>query len=72
VGATSYEIVIAWVEAGIRAGRYKPGDRLPTIHELADLTDTNPTAVKTALLLLRERGVTRSQQGKGTYVADRV
>ena len=70
MGVPSYQIVVDWIEANVRAGTYRPGDQLPTIRDLAALTDTNPTAVKTALLILRERGVVRGQQGKGNFVAE--
>lgn len=68
VNAPAYQVVIDHITDGIKAGRYAPGSKLPTIVELAELTGASQTAVKTALLILRERGVVRGQQGKGTYV----
>jgi DNA-binding GntR family transcriptional regulator len=70
VGTPSYQVVIDHITAAIATGAYRPRDKLPTIAQLAALTGTNQTAVKTALMLLRERGTVRGQQGKGTYVAD--
>jgi hypothetical protein len=61
--------VVDHVTAGIKAGIYPPGSKLPTIGELATLTSTSRTAVKTALLLLNQRGVVQGHQGKGTLVA---
>jgi GntR family transcriptional regulator len=71
VSAPAYQVVIDHITDGIRTGRYAPGAKLPTIVQLAEITGASQTAVKTALLILRERGIVRGQQGKGTFVADR-
>jgi len=71
MNAPSYQVVIDHITDGIRAGRYAPGAKLPTIVQLAEITGSSQTAVKTALLILRERGVVRGQQGKGSFVANR-
>lgn len=70
VGTPAYQVVIDHISKAIESGAYRPGAQLPSIAQLAALTGTNATAVKTALMLLRERGTVRGQQGKGTYVAD--
>lgn len=70
VGTPSYQVVVAYIRARIAAGEWPPGHQLPTIVQLAELTGTTQTAVKTGLLLLREAGVVRGQQGKGTFVAE--
>lgn len=49
---------------------YLPGDKLPTIVQLADQYGTSGTTVKLALFALGREGWTRGQQGKGTFVAD--
>ena len=72
VNAPAYQVVIDHVTDGIKAGRYAPGAKLPTIVELSELTGASQTAVKTALLILRERGIVRGQQGKGSFVAERT
>lgn len=69
MGTPGYQIVIDYVTARISAGEWKPGARLPTIVELADLTDTSRTTVKVALAVLHDRGTVRGQQGKGNFVA---
>jgi DNA-binding GntR family transcriptional regulator len=71
VGAPpNYQVVVDYIKAGIASGVYLPGDKLPTIAQLADLTRTGQTAVKTALLLLNKDGIVVGRQGKGSYVAD--
>jgi DNA-binding GntR family transcriptional regulator len=67
-----YERVYAEVATKIveRAEGYRPGDRLPTINDLADEFGVSATTTKTALTLLGRDGWTRGVQGKGTFVAD--
>lgn len=70
MGEPSYEIVVTYVTSRIRSGEWPPGHQLPYIKILAELTGQSQTAVKTALMVLRERGLVRSQQGKGVWVAE--
>lgn len=67
-----YERVYAEVVQKItdKVKRYHPGDRLPTIVQLAGEYHVSQTTVKTALTLLGRDGWTRGVQGKGTFVAD--
>lgn len=69
---SDYERVYAGVSQKIteRVEGYLPGDRLPTIGQLALQYETSETTVKFALNLLRRDGWTRGHQGKGTFVAD--
>ncbi len=54
----------------IRAGRYKPGDRLPSSRELRGSLGIANATVRAALRVLRQEGLVYSVQGRGTYVAD--
>jgi GntR family transcriptional regulator len=67
-----YERVYAGISQKIAGGAegYHPGDRLPTIAQLAGEYAVAQTVVKTALTLLGRDGWTRGVQGKGTFVAD--
>ncbi|HEU0239023.1 MAG TPA: winged helix-turn-helix domain-containing protein [Micromonosporaceae bacterium] len=64
-----YMVVVNTITAQVRAGVRKPGERLPSIVELAAEFDVSPSTIKTALMILRERGVVVGQQGKATYIA---
>lgn len=68
-----YERVYAGISQKIadRVEGYHPGDKLPTIAQLADEYAASQTVVKTALTLLGRDGWTHGVQGKGTFVADR-
>ena len=67
----SHQLVIDYITSSIESGVYLPGDKLPTIAQLADLVGVSQTAVKTALLALNREGVVIGRQGKGTFVPER-
>jgi GntR family transcriptional regulator len=52
------------------AGRLRPGDRLPTVRELAAQLEVNFNTVARAYRLLDRAGVVSAQQGRGTFVLD--
>ncbi len=53
----------------IAAGRYAPGDRLPTERVLAETLPASRNAVRDGLALLAAEGIVRRVAGSGTYVA---
>jgi GntR family transcriptional regulator len=67
-----YVRVIQSITKLIESGQLKPGDKLPTYHELADQYHVSVSTVQTALRVLRDRDLVEGQQGKGTYVAERA
>ncbi|GAB4166032.1 MAG: phosphonate metabolism transcriptional regulator PhnF [Thalassobaculales bacterium] len=56
------------LKADIRAGTYRPGDRLPTELELAERFRVNRHTLRRAVAALAERGILRVEQGRGTFV----
>jgi DNA-binding GntR family transcriptional regulator len=67
----SHQLVIDYITSSIESGVYLPGDKLPTIAQLAEKVRVSQTAVKTALLVLNKEGVVIGRQGKGTFVPER-
>jgi len=65
-----YEQVAEQIQAHIRAGNLRPGDRLVSERELADLLQVSRAAVREALSALEFVGVVESRQGEGTFVAE--
>jgi DNA-binding GntR family transcriptional regulator len=65
-----YVRVLTGVLAAIDAGELRPGDRLPSMAELAAQYEVSVTTVKRALSLLKDRGVVVGVPGLGTYVAE--
>ncbi len=52
----------------IRAGSYKPGDRIPSEHELAERFGVGRPTVRQATDSLIQRGVLVRKRGSGTFV----
>jgi GntR family transcriptional regulator len=68
-GATYAYVQLAdWIEGQVRAGRLKPGDRLPAQRELGELTGTSAELAGKSMALLRERGVIETSR-LGSFVS---
>jgi DNA-binding transcriptional MocR family regulator len=66
-GGTAREIS-ASVEAGVRGGQLSPGDRLPSVRELASQLGVSPTTVAAAYGDLRRKGITAGAGRAGTRI----
>lgn len=53
-------------------GQVRPGERLPTEHELARAFGVNRHTLRRALGDMEERGLLRVEQGRGTFVQEPV
>jgi DNA-binding transcriptional regulator YhcF (GntR family) len=58
----------AIIRAAVRDGTLAPGDRLPSVRELADAAGVNVNTVRSVYARLESEGVVRSEQGRGTFV----
>jgi GntR family transcriptional regulator len=56
----------------IRAGTYRPGDRLPSERELVDQFRVSVNTVRAAVVQLRTEGLVESHRGRGVFVADQL
>lgn len=70
-GVPFYRQIIEQVKFGIARGDLAPGSRLPTVRQLAVDLSVNLNTVIRAYRELEFEGVIVTQQGSGTYVADR-
>ncbi len=52
----------------IATGKLLPGDRVPTIRELAVQLEINPNTVAKAYLEMQNLGILETKQGTGTFV----
>src|ERR1044072_2782624 len=68
-GRTAREIATS-VEARIRDGELRPGERLPTIRDLAAAAGISPMTVTTAYRELRRRGLVSGAGRRGTRVSE--
>lgn len=63
-----FQRVIDDLTTDIRAGRLKPGDRIPSAQQLVHAYGISTMTAQRALQDLRSRGITHGMPGKGTYV----
>ena len=70
-GVPFYRQIIEQVKFGIARGDLQPGDRLPTVRQLAVDLSINPNTVIRAYRELEIEGTLDTQQGSGTYVGNR-
>lgn len=71
-GQALYAQVADALRADIRAGRFGPGDRLPSERELVARFDVSAGSVRAALVQLRAEGLIVSYQGRGVFVTEQT
>ena len=65
-----YHQLAELLRAGIRAGEYPPGERIPSEPELAKRHSIGRPTVRQATDLLVQRGLVERRRGSGTYVVE--
>ncbi|MET9529748.1 GntR family transcriptional regulator [Streptomyces sp. NPDC006649] len=66
--AKAYERIADELRQSIRAGRLRPGDRLPAETKLAEQTGRSVPTVRDALRLLQAEGLVEKVHGRGNFV----
>ncbi|MDP4004534.1 phosphonate metabolism transcriptional regulator PhnF [Methylobacterium sp. NEAU K] len=69
-GLTAWRQIADALTADVVAGRYAPGQQLPTEAALAARFAVNRHTVRRALAALAEGGLVRASQGRGTFVEE--
>jgi len=64
----TYMQLVQQVRQAVRLGRLDPGDRLPTVREVAESLAINPNTVLKAYRELELEGLVEARTGLGTYV----
>ena len=65
-------VQLAWaMRSRIGDGRFKPGQQLPGLRELAEVIGVNVNTVRAVYQRLEQEGLIDSRQGSGTFVASR-
>jgi DNA-binding transcriptional regulator YhcF (GntR family) len=67
-----YEALAADVAASIANGTLKPGDKLPSVRQASSSRHLSPATVFEAYYLLEAKGLIRSKDRSGYYVAQGV
>ena len=70
-GVPVYRQLIDQVQAAIAAGILAVGDQLPTVRQVAVDLVINPNTVSRAYREMEIRGTLDTQQGSGTFIADK-
>jgi DNA-binding GntR family transcriptional regulator len=70
VGTPVYRRIVQDIKQQIHAGVLRGGQRLPSISQLRQRYGVSAQPVKSALIVLREQGLTRGQPGRGVFVVD--
>lgn len=70
-GMPVYRQLIDQVRSGVASGSLTAGDQLPTVRQLAVDLAINPNTVMRAYREMEIRGILDTQQGTGTFIADR-
>ncbi|MCB2293388.1 GntR family transcriptional regulator [Clostridium algoriphilum] len=65
-----YEQIIEKIKENIIKGIFKPGDKLPSVRELASLITVNPNTIGKAYTELERMKAIEVIRGKGTYVVE--
>lgn len=68
--APIYTQLIQQVKVGIVAGIFPPGERLPSVRELATEAGVNPNTMQRALAELERDGLVYSQRTAGRFVTE--
>ncbi|MBL8383227.1 MAG: GntR family transcriptional regulator [Burkholderiales bacterium] len=68
---TKHEAVAERITAGIAAGRWRAGERLPSEEEFARTHKVSVGTIQKALAALARQGAIRREHGSGTYVSGR-
>lgn len=63
-----YLQLIEQIQAGIVSGHYKPGDKLPSVRDLAMEAAVNPNTMQKALAELEKTGLVYTNRTSGRYI----
>jgi GntR family transcriptional regulator len=70
-GTPIYRQIVDQVRQAVASGVLRPGDRLPSVREMAVELAVNPNTIAKAYQELERDGVVETPRGKGSFIADR-
>ena len=68
--APIYAQLIGQIRAGIVSGAFSPGERLPSVRDLAMEAGVNPNTMQRALAQLEAEGLVRTERTTGRFVTE--
>jgi GntR family transcriptional regulator len=69
-GQPLYRQVVDQVKRMVASGALRPGDRLPTVRELAGQLIVNPNTIAHAYQEMERDGIIETRRGLGSFVAE--
>ncbi|MER2058729.1 MAG: GntR family transcriptional regulator, partial [Niallia sp.] len=63
-----YEEVADALYDAIKKGKFKPGEKLASVQQLAETFQVSRSAIREALTALKAKGLIDMKQGEGTFV----
>ena len=63
-----YLQLVEQIKAGIISGYYKPGDKLPSVRDLAALVTVNPNTMQKAMTELERTGLVYTNRTSGRFI----
>ena len=67
-----YAQIIEKIQQDIISGNYAPGDRLPSVRDLASEAAVNPNTMQKALTELERTGLVFAQRTSGRYITEDI
>ncbi|EOL43764.1 GntR family transcriptional regulator [Enterococcus caccae] len=67
-----YQQIIEQVEHWIASNQWQPNEKVPSVRQLAEDLDVNPTTVQRAYSVLEQEEILISQRGIGKFVTDKT
>lgn len=61
----AHELVLDQMRRSMELGQFRPGDRLPTERDLAEMLDVSRTTVRAAVAVLEREGLISVRRGRG-------
>lgn len=58
------------IKRRISVGQLKPGEKLPSVRDLADELKVNPNTIVRAYQELEREGITETRRGMGTFIVE--
>ncbi len=71
-GAPIYSQIVDEMITGIASGAYEPGEKLPSVRELAMEAGVNPNTMQRAMAELERRGLVYTERTSGRFVTGEV
>ena len=69
-GRPIYLQIVERLELSIVSGQFKPGDKVPSVRELAVEAGVNPNTMQKAMVELERQGLVHSERTSGCFITE--